>query len=117
MKEKLNNKLRTFLIAMSFPVLFSSGCSKIEDRVAMSSYPHKTIMDADKLRDDFLESFAQYFDSRDLEYTGMESLLYGFLSCICDSKGYFDHHSTHQANLRAADFGYMGNLLPHHDPT
>lgn len=94
MKEKLNNQLRTFLIAMSFPVLFSSGCSKIEDRVAMSSYPHKTIMDADKLRDDFLESFAQYFDSRDLEYTGMESLLndeeiakivdYSKTTCECD---------------------------------
>ncbi len=75
MKEKLNNKLRTFLIAMSFPVLFSSGCSKIHERVAMPSYIHKSFMDVNKLRDNFLESFAEYFDSIDLEYTAMESLL------------------------------------------
>lgn len=75
MKEKLKHQLRTFLIGMSFPILFSSGCSKIEDRAEAVSSIYKNVVDGDKLREDLFESFEQYFSSNNLEYTGLESLL------------------------------------------
>lgn len=75
MKERLQKKLRAFLIGMSFPVLFSSGCSKIEERAMIISSIHKNVVNVDRLRDDLFSSFSQYFTSNDLEYTGLESLL------------------------------------------
>lgn len=72
MKKKLKQKLRMFLIGVSFPILFSSGCEKTEKAARIFSPIHLACIDADMLRNEFFKS---YFTSSDLENTVMEILL------------------------------------------
>jgi len=55
MKEKLEKQLRAFLVGMSVPVLFSSGCIKFPRGAKVVSPLHLEQLNTDTLRNKFFE--------------------------------------------------------------
>jgi len=75
MKERLRHRLRAFLIGISFPIVFSSGCAKDTKGESAPDSIYRTIVNEENLESDLLHIFKKYFDSEILEYNSLESLL------------------------------------------